>query len=178
MNFLSQPPALSCSKITETKAGTRSAPRFDAEICSGSSYFWATVRSCYAEISWSAGKWFLMETQGIHKINSCSKTQLNFCIVATGPGQLALMVPRFFSKISQSKIQDVWSFREQEIVRSEENRSLKCSRSQTCLSEKIQPLCYFSNQCYRCHFGLKPFWICCPFIVLIVLMAVPYLSGG
>lgn len=35
--------------------------------------------------------------------------------MATGPGQLAVVVPRFFSKVSQSKIQGVWSFKEQEI---------------------------------------------------------------
>lgn len=47
-----------------------------------------------------------------------------------------------------------------------------------CLSERIPPLCYLSNQYNRCHFGLLPFGICCPFHkVLIVLMATTYLSG-
>lgn len=46
-----------------------------------------------------------------------------------------------------------------------------------CLPEKIPSLCCLSHQYYRCQFGLLPFWICCPFHnMLIVLMAIPYLS--
>lgn len=33
------PPALSCSEISETMAGLKSAPRFDVKLCSGISYF-------------------------------------------------------------------------------------------------------------------------------------------
>lgn len=101
--------------------------------------------------------------------------------MATDPRQSGLMMPVQIHKVypKDLTVQNIRCMKLQRARNSQmKGKQVWSATEANCLSEKIPPLCYLSNQYNRCHFGLLPFWICCPFhTMLIVLMDIPYLSG-